>query len=76
MSSDLDRARERASRITVRRFASSDDADRHDLEFWQQLPVADRVLLVWQLSREQWELSGHPPYEPGLHRSVASVRRR
>jgi hypothetical protein len=66
----------RADRITVRRYASARDADRHDLGFWMRMSDADRVLLVWQLSLEQWQLHGDPPYEPGLHRSVARVRRR
>jgi hypothetical protein len=63
-------------RITARRFASHADADRHDAEFWGQLPADQRVLLVWQLSVEQWEMLGRGPYEPGLSRSVASIRRR
>ena len=38
--------------------------------------LAERVLLAWRLSLEQWQLSGHPPHEPGLCRSVARVTRR
>jgi hypothetical protein len=34
------------------------------------------VLHAWRLSVELWRLSGHPPYEPGLSRSVTRVRRR
>ena len=71
-----ERAVARQRRMTIRRFASSADADRHDMEFRQQIPAADRVLQVWQLSQEQWQVAGRPPYEPGLCRSVASVRRR
>ena len=63
-------------RITVRRFASSAEADRHDLEYWLQIPDTERVLLAWRLSHELWQLHGDPPHEPGLCRSVASVRRR
>jgi hypothetical protein len=44
----------RATRLTVRRFASSGDADRDDLDYWRQIPVADRILSVWRLSVEQW----------------------
>jgi hypothetical protein len=66
----------RAARMTVRRFASSDDADRYDLQYWMQIPVAERILHVWQLSREQWLLHDNEAHEPGLCRSVASVRRR
>lgn len=62
--------------MTVQRFASAAEADRHDLAYWQALPVEDRITLVWQLSLEQWELASGERYEPGLHRSVESVRRR
>jgi hypothetical protein len=69
---------DRAARpgVTGRRFASNADADRDDANFWRQIPPDERVLLVWQLSVEQWELLGRAPHEPGLCRSVASVRRR
>jgi len=66
----------RGSRVTGRRFPSNADADRHDPEFWGQLPADQRVLLVWQLSVEQWQILGRGPYEPGLCRSVTSIRRR
>jgi hypothetical protein len=71
-----DNAAERASRMTVRRYSSAADADRHDLEFWMQIPEAERVLRVWQLSQEIWRLRGDLPDEPGLCRSVARVHRR
>jgi hypothetical protein len=61
--------------ITVRRFASAADADRADLDYWRQIPEAERILQVWKLSQEQWLLSGQPAHEPGLCRSVASLRR-
>ena len=76
MPAESERAHERSSRMTLRRFSSAVDADRHDLEFWQELSAADRILLVWRLSQEQWQLAGTPTNEPGLCRSVASVRRR
>ena len=66
----------RRARMTVRRFASAAEADRHDLEFWMQMSAADRVALVWTLTEEQWRLSGKWSDEPGLCRSVASIRRR
>jgi hypothetical protein len=66
----------RGTPISVRRFESFAEADRHDLEFWQQLSDADRILQVWRLSREQWMLRGENPDEPGLCRSVARVQRR
>jgi hypothetical protein len=66
----------RGPRITVRRYASAAEADQHDLEFWMQLPDAERILLVWRLSQELSRLRGDLPHEPGLCRSVASIRRR
>ena len=70
------RAAERARRITVRRFASAREADAHDLAYWATLSDAERILQVWRLSRELWQLRGAGVDEPGLCRSVASVRRR
>jgi hypothetical protein len=67
---------ERRARGTVRRFSSAADADRDDAAYWQGIPEAERVLEVWRLSQEQWEPAGPSPDEPGLSRSVASVRRR
>ena len=71
-----DHAPDRRQRLTVRRYGSAAEADLHDLEFWKQIPENERPLQVWRLSLEQWQLAGHPPHEPGLHRSVASIRRR
>ncbi|HEY6508305.1 MAG TPA: hypothetical protein VIY56_09850 [Vicinamibacterales bacterium] len=62
--------------MTVQRFASSAEADRHDLVYWQAIPVEDRIELVWQLSLEQWQLATGKPYEPGRHRSVVTIHRR
>ena len=67
---------DRRSRAEVRRFSSARDADRADLEFWMRTPAADRILEVWRLSQEQWELSATSPDEPRLSRSVTCVRRR
>jgi hypothetical protein len=66
---------ERRERMTLSRFQSAAEADRHDLAFWMQIPEAERVLRVWELTLEQWRL-GNLPDESGLCRSVASVRRR
>jgi hypothetical protein len=66
----------RSERIVTRRFSSSAEADRHDLEFWLQIPEGERVIQVWRLSQELWRLRGELPDEPGLCRSVARVRRR
>ena len=62
--------------ITVRRYSSAAEADRHDLEYWMQIPERERILRVWTLSQELWRLKGELRDEPGLCRSVASLRRR
>jgi hypothetical protein len=62
--------------VTVRRFESNAEADRAESANWRALSDADRVLLAWTLSRDLWQLRGEQPCEPGLHRSVESVRRR
>ena len=69
------RAAGRRTRMTTRLFPSLRESDRHDLAFWRQIPAAERVLLAWTLSVEQWTLSEHLRDESGLCRSVASVRR-
>jgi hypothetical protein len=66
----------RGARIVTRRFASSAEADRHDLAFWLQIPEHERVLQVWRLSQELWRLRGELRDEPGLCRSIARIRRR
>ena len=71
-----DSADARRTGVTVRRYESAAEADRHDLEFWMQLPEAERILQVWRLSQELWRLRGDLRDEPGLCRSVARVRRR
>ena len=65
----------RVRRITVQRFASAAEADRHDLEYWLSLAPTERLLQVWRLSVELWGWRGELRDEPGLCRSVASVRR-
>jgi hypothetical protein len=62
--------------VTARRYASAAEADRHEIEYWMQLSDAERVLQVWRLSLELWQLRGDPVHEPGLCRSVARVSRR
>ena len=34
----------RKREVTVRRYATAAEADRHDLEYWRQLSDADRVV--------------------------------
>jgi hypothetical protein len=60
----------------MRRYPSNAEADREDARYWQQIPAAERILMVWRLSEEQWRLRGEFPDEPGLCRSVARVSRR
>jgi len=66
----------RARRMTIRRYASSREADADDLAYWRQMSDAERVLQTWRLSVELWRLKGELPDEPGLCRSVAHVHRR
>jgi hypothetical protein len=61
--------------VTVRRFASPEEADRHELEYWAQLTDEARVLQAWILSRDLWRLRGDLDDEPRLRRTVESVRR-
>ena len=63
-------------RVTVRRYASAVEADRHDAEYWMQLSDAERILQVWRLSQELFQLRGDAPYEPRLSRSITRVHRR
>jgi len=72
---DVDHAATRARRMMVRRFESPAEAELYAREYWRSIPEADRIEFVWQLSVEQWRLAGLYPDEPGLCRSVASVRR-
>jgi hypothetical protein len=67
---------ERSRRIVTRRFDSMAEADRHDLEFWLTIPERERVIQVWRLSQDLWQLRGELRDEPGLCRSVARVHRR
>ena len=71
-----DRAADRRTGMTVRRYATMADADGGDLAYWQSIPPAERVLQAWRLSQEQWRLRAERSDEPGLCRSVARVLRR
>jgi hypothetical protein len=71
-----DSARRDRSQWTVRRFSSSVEADKHDLEYWMQIPENERMLQEWRLSEDQYRLAGKFPDESALCRSVESVRRR
>lgn len=70
------RAAERSARISVRRFASAGEADRHDLAYWLEIPPDQRLALVEQLTEDLWRMRGEWPDEPGLRRSVTRVVRR
>jgi hypothetical protein len=76
MATVTDKVRAPRPHLTTRRFSSNAEADQHDAQFWRQMPADERVLMAWRLSVEQWQLLGREPDEPGLCRSVASVRRR
>jgi hypothetical protein len=65
-----------ARQVTTRKFASHAEAAQHDLEYWRQIPAAERVLFAWRLSVEQWQLARHSPDEFRLCRSVARIARR
>ena len=60
---------------SARVFRSLAEHDRADAEYWAALPADVRVMQVWKLSLEQWQLQGGDAYEPGFSRFVASVRR-
>jgi hypothetical protein len=70
------RAEYRRHHATVKIYASTAEHAQDDAAFWLTIPPAERVLEVWRLSEELWRLRGDFPDEPGLCRSVASVRRR
>jgi hypothetical protein len=63
-------------KVTVRRFSSNRAADEHERQYGRDMPDSEQMMLTWTLSREQWELATGTAHEPGLHRSVATVRRR
>ena len=76
-------ARERRSRMWTRVFKPGTPAEQieeADLEHWLGIPPDERLALVWELTRQQWNFfegreDGRTP-ESGSPRSVASVRRR
>jgi hypothetical protein len=51
-----------------------------DLEYWLQVPGEERLALVWELSRQQWDLlegdGDEGTAESRSPRFVASIRRR
>jgi hypothetical protein len=61
--------------VTLHRYQSAAEADRHDLEYWMQIPPAERILQVWRLSLELWTLRGERIDESGLSRSVTRLLR-
>jgi hypothetical protein len=44
--------------ITVTVCRTSEEVERAEQQFLRELTPADRILLTWQLSQEQWELKG------------------
>src|SRR5688572_12999752 len=73
--------RQRLARATARVIRpgtkAAADLARRDDGWWQDLSVAERVLLASQLSLEQWRLHGwqEDTSRDGLSRSVTRVRR-
>ena len=50
------------------------EAEQADRKFLQKLTPAERILLTWQLSKEQWEMKG--ANESGLSRLHTRLIRR
>lgn len=75
-----DRRRERWADARGIVFRPGDDPKRledFDTDFWLAIPVDERMDAVWDLSARMWKLAnGGSLPEPGLCRSIASVRRR
>jgi hypothetical protein len=44
--------------VTIRVSRTPAEAEKADRDFLRQLTPEDRILLTWQLSKEQWELKG------------------
>jgi hypothetical protein len=44
--------------VTLRLSRTWQEAEKADREFLEKLTPAERILLTWQLSKEQWELKG------------------
>src|SRR5579875_198571 len=41
----------------VRRFASFEEMDATDAEFWRRIPRSDRIMQAWKLSRDCYALA-------------------
>lgn len=67
---------EERRKMSVRICRTQAELEAADREFWQAIPPDERVLETWRLSEELWRLKGEYKDEPGLYRSIASVRRR
>jgi hypothetical protein len=64
--------RGKITNVTVSRtWAEAEKADR---DFLKKLTPAERILLTWQLSEEQWEMKGGN--ESGLSRHHTRIIRR
>ena len=62
--------------ISARVYRSAAEQDADDPQWWLQIPPAERVLLCWRLSEEQYRMKGEFPDEPNLCRTITSLRRR
>jgi hypothetical protein len=61
--------------ISVRVYQSVAEHDADDPNWWLQMTPAERVMMVWRLSEEQYRMKGEFPDEPRLCRTITSVRR-
>jgi hypothetical protein len=60
--------------ITGKVSRTRSQAEKADREFLKKLTPAERILLTWQLSKEQWEMKGAD--ESGLSRVHTRLIRR
>ena len=60
--------------ITVKVSRTWKEAEEADRDFINKLTPAERILLTWQLSKEQWEMKGAD--ESGLSRHHTRLIRR
>ncbi len=60
--------------MVVRKFASADEADRHDVEYWLSIPAPERLLQVWRLSVDLWRWRGEFRDEPDVLNGQSRAR--
>ncbi|MBO6936128.1 MAG: hypothetical protein JJ863_14195 [Deltaproteobacteria bacterium] len=55
---------------------SFEEADQLDLDYWLEVPPAQRIAMVWTLVEDVLSLRGDDGAPPRLQRSVGGVRHR